>query len=439
MCNIYELGIIGMGPAGIGMAMSLRGTDRLKKTVCFEKGNYIDNVKCPALMQKECCKSNVCDVISGVGGASNLNSGKISDFPAGSGLVEFFDSEQELRELCREIISVLMKNIALKKVEIEAEVKRSAELFYGQKNIKYKYYDVYEFDGRDYRNIIHKNVQQLTNEGLQLFENTEVVSVDHDAKKSCFRVTTKTPDGERKFCVRNLVIATGALDIQDRLLTEITGLDNSCYEIGVRIEAPSRLFGNVLSSHGDMKLKFDQGRTYCVTTNGKIISYQTERLHFLEGCIDSSVLTGYTNMAVLIKCDNSRNILDFIQRYNEQFMGIPIKQRYVDYVNCQASEGKLNTTLSSAINGDINNLFPKDINVAIKNFIETVVVNAMKIPVEYITLVAPELKILRNLPLKKNFELYDNLFVIGAATGKFRGILQTFSSGIRCGQLIIGR
>ena len=54
----------------------------------------------------------------------------------------------------------------------------------------------------------------------------------------------------------------------------------------------------------------------------------------------------------------------------------------------------------------------------------------------HITLVAPELKILRNLQMDKNFEIDSNLFVIGAVTGKFRGILQSFCSGTRCGQLL---
>ena len=91
MPEIFELGIIGMGPAGIGMAMSLRGTSKIKHTVCFERGGNISNINCPALSQNECCYSNTCSVISGVGGASVLSSGKISDFPAGSGLAKFFD------------------------------------------------------------------------------------------------------------------------------------------------------------------------------------------------------------------------------------------------------------------------------------------------------------------------------------------------------------
>ncbi len=83
MPDVFECGLIGMGPAGIGLAMSLRGTSTIKNMICFERGSFNIDVNCSALSEKECCCSNSCGVISGVGGASTLSSGKISNFPAG--------------------------------------------------------------------------------------------------------------------------------------------------------------------------------------------------------------------------------------------------------------------------------------------------------------------------------------------------------------------
>jgi uncharacterized FAD-dependent dehydrogenase len=437
MFDVFEFGIIGMGPAGIGLAMSLHGTSEIKSAICFERGSYITDLNCTALTQNKCCDSKTCSIITGIGGASTLSSGKISDFPAGSGLIDFFDSEQQFRELLNEIVTFLSKSIALKKTEIDAADMERAKLFYGEKNINYKYYDVYEFDGRNYRDFIHKTVEALRTEGLQLYDNTEVIGVDRDPDTLCFRVKVKTPEGETLFFVRNLVLATGALDIQDRLVDQIVGVVNNCFEIGVRIEAPSNAFGNILSTHGDLKLKFGAGRTYCVTANGKIIAYQTGKLHFLEGCIDTSTSTGYTNLAILIKYNDDEAVWNFINQYRERFNGIPIKQRFVDYEKGQICTGDIRTTLNLAACGDINSLFPLDINNAIKDFIKEVLVSAMGVSEDVITLVAPELKILRNLQINRNFELDDKLFIIGAATGKFRGILQSLCSGIRCGQLLI--
>ena len=434
MSDVFKCGLVGMGPAGIGLAMSLRDTPIIKNMICFERGNYAVDVNCPALSEKGCRCSNSCGVISGVGGASTLSSGKISNFPAGSGLVDFFDSEKQLRELLDKVISFLSGRIQLKKFEIDTETKINAKAFYVQRNIDYKYYDVYEFDAKNYRSFIQETVQELRAEGLQLFDNSEVIDINRDPRTSCFCINVRTPDGEKQFFVQKLVLAIGALDIRDNLIEKIVGLVSNCFEIGVRIEAPTSAFGNILSTHGDLKLKYGAGRTYCVTANGKIIAYQTDGLHFLEGCMDSS--TCYTNLAVLIKCNDSSSVCDFINRYRKVFNGLPIKQKFVDYVNEQISDGAINTTLASAVCGDINGLFSTDINNAIKKFIKDVLVKAMGISEDSITLVAPELKILKNLQIGKNFEIDSNLFVIGAVTGKFRGILQSFCSGIRCGQLI---
>ena len=436
MPDIFEYGLIGMGPAGIGLAMSLRGTSKIKSMICFERGSYTVDVNCPALADKECCCSNSCGIISGVGGASTLSSGKISNFPAGSGLVEFFDSEKQLRELFDEVILFLSDKIQLKKVNINTETKLSAKAFYKQRSIDYKYYDVYEFDGKSYRNFIQETVQKLKDEGLQLFDNSEVLDVNYDPHISSFCINIRTPDGEKQFFVRKLVLAIGALDLQDKLVEKIVGLVSNCFEIGVRIEAPSSAFGNKLSTHGDLKLKYGAGRTYCVTANGKIITYQTDGVHFLEGCIEPSISTCYTNLAVLIKCNDNSSVCDFINRYREAFGGFPVKQKFVDYVNGQISDEAMDTTLSSAVCGDINGLFSVKINNAIKGFIRDVLVEAMGMSEDSLTLVAPELKILRNLQIDKEFKIDSNLFVIGAATGKFRGILQSFCSGIRCGQLL---
>lgn len=346
-----------------------------------------------------------------------MSSGKISNFPAGSGLVEFFDSEQQLKELLNEIIVFLSGKIELKKVEINSQIKKHAQEFYEQRQIKYKYYDVYQFNGENYRNFIQETIQGLRDKGLQIFDNSEVIDVIRDPRTLYFCVKVKTTSGEKTFLIRNLILATGALDIQERLLEKIIGAVNNYYEIGVRIEAPANAFGNILSTHGDLKLKLGSGRTYCVTANGKIISYQTGGAMFLEGSMEPCEATDYTNLAVLIKCNDDKEIRNFIERYYEEFRGLPVKQRLVDYINGKISNDTINTTLASAVCGDINTLFPTSINNIIKEFIEDVLIGAMGVSREVMVVVAPELKILRDLQLGANFELDRNFLLLGLQLG----------------------
>ena len=158
----------------------------------------------------------------------------------------------------------------------------------------------------------------------------------------------------------------------------------------------------------------------------------------MEGCVEPTELTNYTNLAVLVKCNGDREIHDFIIRYRKEFRGLPIKQQLMDYMDKNASCNSIDTTLASAVWGDINSLLSTPVNNSIKFFIRNVLIDAMGIPKEKTVVVAPELKILRNLKIAGNFSLDRNLYVVGAATGKFRGILQSFCSGLRCGRLLTG-
>ena len=438
MCDIFEFGIIGMGPAGLGMAMSLRNSDDIRKTICFERGIFSADLNCLALTEDSCCSSKTCGIISGIGGASTLSSGKISDFPAGSGLESFFDSQQQLKESLGDIISNLSKNIKLKKISTDLQVQKEAEAFYKHRNIKYKYYDVYEFDGIEYQILLSKIVQQLKNEGLKIFENAEVIDIERVTNMLCYRIKVRMLNAEKVFFVHNVIVATGGLDIRDKLIEKSIGLDNSSYEIGVRVEINSQYIRKVTENHGDLKLKLGRGRTYCVTVDGRIVVYRTDGLCFLEGCAQTP-LTEYTNMAILIKYRDMEGINSFLKRYRKGFKGIPVKQKFVDYDKGYVGVDKIDTTLTLAANGDINKLLPLEINEDIKSFIKKVLIDAMNVPKEAVVLVAPELKVLRNLTLHNNFELNNNLYVIGAATGKFRGILQSYCSGIRCGKLLLER
>ena len=73
--DIYDCGIVGLGPAGIGAAFGI--ANMMKNTICFERGTFRDGTECMVMKENECCKSDNCSIISGIGGASAENSGKL--------------------------------------------------------------------------------------------------------------------------------------------------------------------------------------------------------------------------------------------------------------------------------------------------------------------------------------------------------------------------
>jgi uncharacterized FAD-dependent dehydrogenase len=432
MCKSYELAIIGLGPAGLGFVKALQNTELLSNTICFERGNSLDNKQCTLINEEVCSNDPFCNIISGIGGASILSNCKISCYPAGSGLLRFFsDDENQLLSLMKKEIDLLIEKAGLNKIEIDkGDIEKSA-LFFESRNIIYKYYDVYELNERKYNDYLREIIALLVDNGLNLLTNSNVKSITYNKSTFDYTITVGAGDSTSEYQAKKIVIAEGSSDIHTDLLSEYPR--NTTYEIGLRIEGESDLLNTALNSHGDLKLKYNNGRTYCVTKNGVIISYNTSDYHFLEGAKKSSDHNQYTNFAVLINSVSTTDVKCFLRRYKQLTNGKPIKQSFSDYLSLKTSNDSLFTTIKMAEANDINLLFSNDINRELKEFIIHVVINTMGISQESITLVAPELKISRSYGnLNNNFELQNNLYVIGAATGCFRGILQAFCSGVKC-------
>ena len=70
MSKLYDICLIGLGPAGIGVLSTL-GEDVLKNSICFEKGDT--NTTCTCYKNSECSKCDQCSIVSGVGGASRFS------------------------------------------------------------------------------------------------------------------------------------------------------------------------------------------------------------------------------------------------------------------------------------------------------------------------------------------------------------------------------
>ena len=63
----------------------------------------------------------------------------------------------------------------------------------------------------------------------------------------------------------------------------------------------------------------------------RVIAYRTGGVYFLEGCTDSPLSSTYTNLAILVKCEDQIKISRIIKEYRERFGGVPIIQRFDDY------------------------------------------------------------------------------------------------------------
>lgn len=439
MSKLYDICLIGLGPAGIGFLSSLN-EKYLKNSICFEKGSK--DTPCACQTNFECSNCDFCRIISGLGGASRFSCGKISNFPAGSGLLPFWKSQKcDLMNFMNSKVNILKKELNLCKVNVPDEKQMMANTLFCANGITYKYYDVYEFKRDNYSSYIRKIVNKVQMNGLSIHYNTEVLKIEKRNYKneSVFLITTKEKNDMSRHYAKRVVLATGNINDSGHLIQNFINKNfKTSYELGIRLTVPTCKIANILDSHGDLKLKYKDGRTYCVSKNGFIIAYSVDNALFLEGYVDNLEQSNLTNLAIIIKCDDKNTLKNFKEIYIKKYNGIPIKQKYNDYINNQMSVLDFTEKYIPVQKGNIKDIFSEKINTNIIDFIESVMIGVIKLNRDDIVIYAPELKETNCLEINSDFQIANNLFVIGAATGRFRGILQSICSGMQCAE-IIGR
>ena len=82
MTTTFDICIVGLGPAGLGIALRLADMPNLR-ILCVDSGPRAQDRHCSILQAKPCRWATPCEMITGLGGASLLSGGKLSLYPAG--------------------------------------------------------------------------------------------------------------------------------------------------------------------------------------------------------------------------------------------------------------------------------------------------------------------------------------------------------------------
>lgn len=437
--------VVGMGPAGIGAALALGNTGT--SFICIDAGRLEHDRNCSALQHNLCSKEYPCSIIGGFGGCSLLSGGKISLYPAGSKFGELLGSVDEAKRQLNLAKEKWCSHINHQKISHElVDIELSRQGF-EQMGFRYKYYETHQFSEKEIRDsfeIIRPKIQRYA-DILSNSKLNNVVFANNRYFLYCNNLTT-----EFTIEAKNVIFAPGRLGRETLKLANQSlnlGAKPSRLDVGVRLEMPTELIANLIGNHGDLKLTFNNARTYCVCKGGRVASYYLEGIRFTEGLCDSTQQTNNTNLAILVRLDPSEHnevVFSEIKKQSiEHFKGFPVFQSLNDYLGkSQNDTGKENCVqkqLSIAIAGNINLLFPEKIGQEIK---QSVVYFLEKtIPKKYwsqIKVYGPEVDFNGLVfPIHCDFSVKSGVYVIGSATGHFRGILQSFCSGTICGESLL--
>jgi len=396
-----------------------------------------------------CKRETPCQIICGFGGSSLLSGGKISAFPAGSGLAAILGDDSKASGKVKEVISMLHAFVPLEKPDIEqAKIDMARELF-GKMGFVYKYFDVYQFDHEQLRKAYEKVHSQLQSARVSVLLNTKLMDVDQ--RKHGFRLRVKQDGTEFIIDTEYLILGLGrsGKSVLERM-NALLGLGGKAgqIDVGVRLEFPTHLLPPAAWYHGDLKLLFKNARTFCVCKDGNIAPYVIDGVFFTEGHLSLRNSSGLTNLGIVRRyepSDRNKNLFEDIRgRSIQQRSGKLVCQRLTEYLNRTAMVAKTNMSKQNSdsfcVWGDVNGSLPEPVSTEVR---EAVTYFAQRLlppqQWEQVKVFAPEVDYAGiSFPVKADFSIRPGLYIVGDCVGQFRGIAQAFCSGIICAESLVG-
>ena len=141
-----DICIIGLGPAGLGAAVTLARPQSALNVLCIEAGPLPEGRFCSILAGETCRKEEPCHMISGVGGCCTLGGSKISGFPAGRGLAKVLGSEERAQRSLGAALNRFEAFVPLRHNVKGQESVEEARRIFNKMGFAYRYYDSSSFE-----------------------------------------------------------------------------------------------------------------------------------------------------------------------------------------------------------------------------------------------------------------------------------------------------
>ena len=476
---MYDVIIIGAGPAGIFTALELIKLKSAKKVLLVEQGRRIENRVCPIEKTGKCLKCKpCCNITSGFSGAGAFSDGKLlsyhlslynereDNFYLGGNdgaFIKQYLKTSEIKSLLKYTDDIYLEFGADSHLE---GVERRDEILELQKKAKKEDLNLIDIPlrhlGTEKAHILYKKIEDFISDKVDMLFNTTVKDIIVKGNKV---VGVKTEDllthEEKEFKGDKVIIAVGRkgaswlekLCKEHNIKTRIGSVD-----IGVRYELPNKVMqkinellyeGKVIAYPEPFK---DKVRTFCQNPGGFVTTeVYDDGVTLVNGHSYKDRKSENTNLAILVShhfnypfdkpIEYGENIA---KNSNSIALGNIIVQRLGDIRRGKRTwkeELESNTvkpTLKTAVAGDITYALGYRTMTDILEFIRKMdkVVEGFANPDNL--LYAPEIKFYSNeLVVNKNFETsIKNLYSIGDGGGLTTGLMMASASGVKMARIL---
>ena len=455
---MYDLIIVGAGPAGIFTALELVKKGAKDKILIIEKGRAVEKRVCPKSKTKQCvnCKP-YCNITTGFSGAGAFSDGKLSLSPeVGGDLPELIGTEMA-EELIKYADSLYLEFGADSKVEGIGNTEKVKDIRKKaiQAGLKLVDCPIRHLGTEKAQEIYFKIEQFLLNNGVEIKFNVNVLDIIMNGDE-CLGVIAEENKSKVEYLAKKTVIATGrrGADWLENICEEHNILHEAgVVDIGVRVEVRNEIMeevNNVLYESkliGYPKPFKNKVRTFCQNPGGFVSQENYDNdLAVVNGHSYKEKKSNNTNLSILCsakftepfnqpiayaqKVGELTNMLGngkvLVQRYGDILDGKRTWQKELDNSNVRP-------TLPDAVAGDITSAMPYRPMLNIINFIKAVdeVVPGFASPETL--LYSPELKFYSN-KIKMDDKLntnIKNLHCLGDSSGWTRGLMMASVMGVK--------
>lgn len=460
---MYDVIIVGAGPAGLFTAYDLINKNKDLKILLLDRGKFANHRVCPMNKFGTKCKNcNPCNILSGFGGAGTFSDGKLNFVPKlGKSDLYKYMNEAEAEKLLIDTENIFNKfgmdsNVYPSNMEEALKIKKDIAkhgaklLIIKQKHLGSDKLPGYIIDFTNY----------LKEHNVELLENVDVLDIKDE--KNNLVVIGKNNKEDISFKTKKVVVApgrTGAKWVQDYSDKHKIPYLSQSIEVGVRVEVRKEILEDLCNVIYDpsifikTKTYGDEIRTFCTNPGGFVTKENYYGYICVNGHALKDVKTNNSNFAFITKINLTEPVTN-TREYGECIAkianclgdGKPIIQTLGDLKKYRRTrESRLekqfvSPTLKDVVAGDLALVMPKRVITNILDGLETLDKIIPGVNNDETLLYGPEIKFFSNeIETDNNFALLNNknIYFVGDGAGKAGNIVIAAATGLVAARDII--
>lgn len=460
---IYDVTIVGAGPAGLFAAYELIEKNPKLKVALLDKGKSAKNRRCPMQTSGKCSNCNPCHILSGYGGAGTFSDGKLNFIPKlGKSDLFKYMSESEAYKLIEDTEEIFNKfgmdaEVYPKNTEESEKIKELVTLkgarllLIKQKHLGSDHLPTYIQDFTDY----------LVGKSVEIFEDANVIDIaeENGLNKLVYKSNGKDNEIQAKF----VIVApgrTGAAWSQELLDRLSIPYNSQSIEIGVRVETRKEILRRITDVIYDptifikTKTYNDEIRTFCTNPGGFVTKENYNGYICVNGHALKDEKSNNSNFAFISKVNLTEPVTN-TREFGESIARIanvlgdkkPIIQTLRDLRSGRRStwsrinKGFIEPTLKDCVAGDLALVMPYRIITNILEGLEELDKIMPGVNNGETLLYGPEIKFFSNeVETDNNFKaLNKNIYFIGDGAGKSGNIVIAAATGLVSARDIVKR